>query len=207
MHNYILFRYDTSQQIRFFFACCFWFWLLWRLPHRPWVAFGLAFNSFHFINSLLRNKFILAGILCASIFQFPLCDFFLRHVCVRVASAAANAAHFAFCGWLTDLNSLGWVGGEWGRDWGWQGLRGKRWRLRQRVSAWVGFHSLFELSWHISLDSVISFTFPSASVFGAWLSQRHGAPADVFVCVLVGWAVHVHTHTDTHIYMSAYLNN
>jgi len=77
---------------------------------RPWVAFGLAFNSFHFINSLLRNKFILAGILCASFFSFfnLFCIFFVA-MCVRVASAAANAAHFAFRGWLTDLNS--WVVG------------------------------------------------------------------------------------------------
>lgn len=66
-----------------------------------WPACGLAFNSFHFINSLLRNKLaqprsmhIPHPLLVPSLILFR-----SAHVCV---CRFRRLAHFAFRGWLTD---------------------------------------------------------------------------------------------------------
>lgn len=68
-----------------------------------WPACGLAFNSFHFINSLLRNK--LAQPRSMHIphpFPFSLLLFFsVLHMYTHVCRFR-RLAHFAFRGWLTD---------------------------------------------------------------------------------------------------------
>lgn len=108
-----------------------------------WPACGLAFNSFHFINSLLRNKLAQPRSMHmphASSFSLSLHSslilFRSAHVCV---CRFRRLAHFAFRGWLTDslTHSLS------------QSLsRLQLWLLPSRSSARLGlpFYSLFELS-------------------------------------------------------------